>query len=103
MYDYKELKKTYGCRVSQTLDTPIMFAEFWELNDILLALVSILTFGLLFYSWSLLILSLIWNLILGPYIKKKSHRGSLLHWPYRHLGMTLSGLVNPGKNKNYSD
>ncbi len=103
MHSYKELKKTHGCRISQTLDSPIMFANIWELSDLLLCLSSILIFGLIFYSWVLLLVSLVWTLAINPYIKKHYNRGILIHWPYKALKMELKGLINPRGNKRYSD
>ena len=103
MHSYKELRKSNGSRISQTLDSPIMFADLWDLSDILTCLASILIFGLVFYSWVLLLLSLIWTLIANPMIKRKFNRGFLLHLPYRLLNMKLNGLVNPGKGQRFSD
>ncbi len=103
MYDYDELRKTHQTKISQTLDSPIMFADLWELRDILLSLISILVFGLIFYSWKLLILSLIWTLLINPRIKRNNNRGILIHWPYKIFGMGLRGLMNPKGNKRYSD
>ena len=53
MYDYAELKKTHGARISQTLDSPIMFADIWELSEIMWSLAAILIFGIAFYSYVL--------------------------------------------------
>lgn len=103
MVDYTELKKTHGSRISQTLDSPIMFADIWELSEIMWSLGFILVFGILFYSWILMILSLVWTLIISPYIKRNHNKGILLHYPYKKLGMTLPGIMNPGCNKKYSD
>lgn len=103
MHNYDELKKTHGCRISQTLDSPIMFVDLWELSDVLWSLVAILIFGLLFYSWWLLIASLIWILGIAPFIKRNTNKGYFLHWPYKKWGMNLPGLINPGANKRYSD
>ncbi len=103
MHDYSKLRRSHGSKISQTLDSPIMFADFWELSDIMLCLASILIFGLLFYSWKLLMISILWTLVVNPKIKKKSNRGILLHWPYRVFGLQLKGLMNPKGNKQYSD
>ncbi len=103
MHDYTELKKTHGSRISQTLDSPIMFADIWELSEILWSLTAILIFGILFYSWILMSLSLLWTLILSPIFKKSKNKGFILHYPYRKFGMSLPGLVNPKGNRKYSD
>ena len=103
MHSYKELKKSHGQKVSQTLDSPIMFADLWDLNDIMSSLAVILLFGLLFYSWLLMSLALVWTLGFYPYLKRKYKRGIIFHWPYKYLNMNLPGLINPGRNKKYSD
>ena len=103
MVNYKQLARTHGTQISQTLDSPIMFLDVWELSDVLMALGSILVFGIVFYSWGLMVLALIWCLFIGPKIKAKNNRGVLMHFPYRHLGMGLPGLMNPGKGRLYSD
>ncbi len=103
MFDYKELRRTHGSKVSQTLDSPIMFLDIWELSEVMQALASILIFGVVFYSWFFLMLALAWSLVLSPQIKKRHHRGIFFHWPYRKFGMKLPGVFNPGINKTYSD
>ncbi len=103
MLDYRELKKTHGQRISQTLDSPIMFAGTWELSEIILALMSVLFFGIMFYSWVLMILSLVWILIASPIIKKHNNKGILFHYLYKKTGMRLPGLMNPRGPRKYSD
>ncbi len=80
-----------------------MFADIWELSEVMWSLGFILVFGILFYSWILMILSLVWTLIVSPYIKRNHNKGILLHYPYKKFGMTLPGIMNPGHDKKYSD
>ena len=103
MLEYKSLARSHGTRISQTLDAPIKFLDIWELSDVLMALGVILVFGVILYSWWLMVLSLGWCLIAAPKIKEQNQRGVLLHTPYRFLGMKLPGLFNPGSDKKYSD
>ncbi len=103
MVDYKSLVRTHGTQISQTLDAPIKFLDVWELSDVLMALGSILVFGVVLYSWWLMVLALGWCLVVGPKIKEKNNRGVLLHFPYRYLGMVLPGMFNPQNRKRYSD
>lgn len=103
MVEYKSIARTHGVPISQTLDSPIRFMDMWELNDVMMALGSILVFGVIFYSWWIMMLTLLWCLVIAPKIKDTHNRGILLHYPYRKFGMKLIGLVNPGKCKVYSD
>lgn len=103
MVNYKSLARTHGMPISQTLDSPIMFLDVWELSDVLMALASILVFGIIFYSWGLMLFALIWCLGIAPKIKEKNNKGILLHFPYKRFGMKLPGLMNPGRNKRFSD
>lgn len=103
MHDYREMKINYGSRVSQTVDSPIMIFDFWELSDGVIALFVILVFGVLFYSWLFMLALLVLILGVGPIVKRKNHKGVFLHWPYRHLSISLPGLVNPGGKRKFSD
>ncbi len=103
MHDYSEIQAKHGRRVSQTIDSPITVFDFWELSDVFIGLFIILIFGVIAYSWGLMTLLLIVFLILGPILKRKNNRGIYLHWPYRHLRMSLPGFINPGGRKRYSD
>ena len=103
MLEYKTLGRTHSIAISQTLDAPIKFLDIWDLSDVMLALASILVFGVIFYSWWIMVLALIWCLILAPKIKERNNKGILLHYPYRKFGMKLIGIPNPGRNKRYSD
>jgi len=40
---------------------------------------------------------------IGPFVRKRNHKGVFIHWPYRHLGVSLPGLINPGRSRRYSD
>ena len=98
------LKYKHSSSVSQTIDSPIMVFDFWELPDVFVALFIILIFGVLFYSWGTMFLLLSICLGLGPIIKKKYPKGIFFHWPYARLRMALPGLVNPkGKIRKFSD
>lgn len=103
MVEYKSIARTHGVSISQTLDSPIRFMDMWELSDVMMALGSILVFGVIFYSWWTMLLALLWCLVIAPKIKDTHNRGILLHYPYRRFGMKLIGLVNPGNGKVYSD
>ena len=56
MHDYKSLKRLHGSRVSQTIDSPIMIFDFWELSEAFTALFVVLLFGVVFYSWGTMFL-----------------------------------------------
>ena len=103
MLNYSSIRKSHGSRVSQTLDSPIMFADIWELSEVLWALAVILIFGILFYSWILMSLGLTLTLIIGPLLKRKYNKGILIHYPYKKFGMNLPQLPNPGRARHFSD
>ena len=93
--------------MSQTIDSPITIFDFWELSEGFAALAVHLIFGVVFYSWGLMLLLLMAVLIACPIIRRKNERGIFFHWPYRMLGMQLPGLVNPRcghrEKKKFSD
>lgn len=98
------LKARFSSPVSQTIDSPIMVFDFWELSDVFIALFIILIFGVLFYSWGTMFTLLVFCLGAGPVIKKKYPKGIFFHWPYAHFRMDLPGLINPkGRTRRYSD
>ena len=98
------LKARFSSPVSQTIDSPIMVFDFWELSDVFIALFIILVFGVLFYSWGTMFTLLVFFLGAGPAIKKKYPKGIFFHWPYAHFRMDLPGLINPrGRTRRYSD
>ena len=98
------LKAKYSSPVSQTIDSPIMVFDFWELSDVFIALFVILIFGVLFYSWGTMFTLLTLCLGAGPVVKKKYPKGIFFHWPYAKLCMELPGLLNPrGSQRRYSD
>lgn len=103
MHDYTELKKKNGERISQTLDSPIMFADIWELSEIMLALAAILIFGIVFFSWILMTLSLVGILVVSPILKRTNNKGFLFHYLYKKFGMSLPELINPRGNRKFSD
>ena len=103
MYDYGPLKTLHGVQVSQTIDSPIMIFDFWELADGFAALAIVLIFGVLFYSWGLMMLLLVLVLGAGPVIRRGNKPGIFFHWPYRHLWVELPGLINPRGKRKFSD
>jgi hypothetical protein len=104
MRKYEYLKAKHSSPVSQTIDSPIMVFDFWELSDVFIALFIILIFGVLFYSWGIMFTLLVLCLGAGPVIKKKHPKGIFFHWPYAKFWMDLPGLVNPrGRSRQFSD
>ena len=85
------------------MDSPITIFDYWELSDAMVAIGIVLVFGVLFYEWALMMLLL--ALVLGflPAVRRRNEKGIFLHWPYRHLHMSLPGLINPQGEKTYSD
>ena len=106
MHDYTDIKIKYGSSVSQTLDQPVMILDFWEFQDLGLA-VGVLFLGTLTSEWVTTTIGLFVVGVILPFIKKEYPKGIILHWPYRHLGMSLPGFINPrvshGKKRKYSD
>lgn len=103
MYNYDSIKHNHGKRVSQTIDSPILVLDYFELSDVFISLFIVLLFGVVFYAWGTMTFLLLLALGVGPVIKKRNHRGIFLHWPYRIFVMSLPGLVNPRGRKKYSD
>ncbi len=103
MHTYDSMKAKYSKKVCQTIDSPIMVFDYFELGDVFAALGAMMLFGIVLYSWELLFLSLALILGVGPVVRRRNNKGIILHWPYRHLKMSLPGLVNPQKNQKYSD
>lgn len=103
MRDYESLKENHGSKVSQTIDSPIMVFDYFELTEVFAALGAMLIFGVILYSWGLMLLSLVLILGVGPVVRKKNKKGVYLHWPYKKLFMSLPGLINPKGRKKYSD
>lgn len=103
MHDYQAVKQEHGTTVSQTIDSPILVFDYWELSDAFAALFIVLIFGVLFYSWSLMMALLVLTLGFGPYVKRKNKPGIFFHWPYRHLGISLPGMINPRGPRRFSD
>ena len=103
MHDYTNLREDHGTKVSQTIDSPILVFDYFELGEVFAALFVMMIFGVVFYSWGLMLTLLALVLGLGPQIRKRNKKGIFFHWPYRKLGMKLPGLVNPKGPKKYSD
>lgn len=103
MFDYRPLKHHHGVRVSQTIDSPIMILDHFELSDAFVAIGIVLIFGVIFYAWGVMMFLLLLFLGLGPVIRNRHPKGIFLHWPYRHLGISLPGLMNPTRKKRFSD
>ena len=106
MHSYDNMRSLHGRRVSQTIDSPITIFDYWELADAFVAISVILIFGVLFYEWLIMTIGLVATMIVLPALRRNHERGIILHWPYRHIGVSLPGLVNPGSAfglKRYSD
>lgn len=103
MHDYSEMRKKLGYSVNQTLDSPIMLFEAWELLEVFVALGLVLIFGVIFYQWLLLCALLTVTLVGLPYVRRNFNKGMTFHYPYRRFGMTLPGLINPGERVQVSD
>jgi len=103
MHDYSELRRSHAKIVSQTIDSPILIFDYFELSDAFAALGVILVFGVLFYSWDVMALLLVLTLGLGPYVRRRNLKGIFFHYPYRKFGISLPGLINPGRSQKFSD
>lgn len=103
MHSYESLKENHGTKVSQTIDSPIMVFDYFELSEIFVALFILLIFGVVFYSWGLMLFLLALSLGVGPIIRRRHEKGVFFHWPYRHLKMSLPGIINPKGKRKYSD
>ena len=101
MHSYESLRQKHGRRVPQTVDSPILVFDYFELSDIFVSFAIVLVCGVLMYAWWLMIALLLLFLGAGPVIKRKHPKGIFFHWPYRHLKMSLPGLISP--NERYSD
>jgi phage baseplate assembly protein W len=49
MYSYESMRKKYGTKVSQTIDSPIMVFDYFEIVELFAALLILLIFGVVFY------------------------------------------------------
>lgn len=103
MHSYAGIKLRHGNRVSQTIDAPIVILDYWQLGDAGAVIIVVLVFGIMLYEWAAMIVLLLVVLVLAPIIRATNERGVFLHWPYRHLGISLPGLINPEGRKIYSD
>lgn len=97
------LKQRHSRSISQTIHSPILVFDYWELTDVFAALTVIFIFGVLFYSWGTMLLLLALVLGFGPAIKRRYPRGIFMHWPFSRLHMSLPGLVNSKGSRRYSD
>lgn len=103
MHNYADIRRTHGTKVSQTIDSPIMIFDYFELSDAFSALAVILVFGIILYSWEAMLILLAIVLGVAPVVRRRNQKGVFLHWPYRKFGVDLPGLVNPGEGRRYSD
>ena len=103
MYSYEKMREDYGQRVSQTVDSPIMVMDYFELSDVFLAVGIVMFFGVILYSWFLMFFLLAISLGVLPIIKKRNPKGILLHWPYKKFTMSLPGMLNPGGRRKFSN
>lgn len=103
MHDYAAIKRTHGRAVSQTIDAPIMVFDYFELGDAFAVLGIILVFGVLLYSWEIMLAGLVVVIGFAPIIRRRNERGIFLHWPYRSARMALPALFNPRGRRRFSD
>ena len=103
MHSYEGMRLKHSKKVCQTVDSPIMVFDYFELKEMMISIFVMLLFGIIINSWKLMFLSLFVTLGLLPVIRRRNQKGILLHFPYRRFGMSLPGLVNPGKGRRYSD
>ncbi|PIP93253.1 MAG: hypothetical protein COW00_02765 [Bdellovibrio sp. CG12_big_fil_rev_8_21_14_0_65_39_13] len=103
MYDYETLRESHGTKVSQTIDSPILVFDYFEMTEVFAALLVMLIFGVIFYSWSFMLLFLVLILGIGPQLRRRNKKGIYFHWPYKKFHMSLPGLINPKGRKKYSD
>ena len=103
MHSYESLRMSHGNKVSQTIDSPIMIFDFWELSEAFLALGVILVFGVVFYCWGVMLFLLSLVVFAVPVIRSRNKKGIFLHWPYRYLHVSLPGLFNPKGERKFSD
>jgi hypothetical protein len=103
MHSYENMRRVHGRAVSQTIDSPILIFDYWELGDAFAAILIILLFGVVFYEWALMLALLVAVLGVAPVVRRRNEKGIFLHWPYRKLGITLPGLFNPKGQRTYSD
>ncbi len=103
MHHYEDMRAKYSKPVCQTVDSPILVFDYFELGEMFVALITLLIFGIIITSWKLIILSLFTTLGVFPVLRRRNTKGYIIHWPYKHFNMNLPGLTNPKGNKKYSD
>lgn len=103
MHNYEGMRIKHSKAVCQTVDSPILVFDYFELGEVFIALIALLVFGILISSWKLMILSLSTTLGVLPILRKRNRKGFFIHWPYKYLNMELPGLINPKGSKKYSD
>ncbi|MFK7824482.1 MAG: hypothetical protein AB8G05_10005 [Oligoflexales bacterium] len=103
MHNYDSMRQKYSTKVSQTVDKPITVFDYFELGEVFAALAALLLFGIVINSWQLMLLSMIFTLGVGPYVRRRNKKGIYFHYPYKNFGMNLPGIINPGGKKKYSD
>jgi hypothetical protein len=103
MHSYESLKEDHATKIGQSIDSPILVFDYFELSEVFAALFVMLIFGVIFYSWGLMFISL--GIVLGvvPQVRRRNIKGIFFHWPYRKFQMSLPGLINPKGPKKYSD
>lgn len=103
MHTYDSMRQKHSRKVCQTIDTPIMIFDYFELGEVFFALGMMMIFGIFLSSMPLMFLSLFLVLGIGPLIRRRSKKGIFFHFPYRRFGMELPGLMNPRGGQKYSD
>ena len=79
MYNYDSLKESHGNKVSQTIDSPILVFDYFELTEVFAALLVMLVFGIIFYSWGLMLLFLVVILGIGPQVRRRNKKGNKIY------------------------
>lgn len=100
---YQEIRADHAKVIAQTLDTPVMILDYWELTDVYAALVILFICGLILAQWTLTLVLFVLVMGLIPSVRRKNEKGFFFHWPYKNLGVPLRGLPNPLKKTRYSD
>jgi len=103
VHSYELIERNHSIKVSQTINDPIMIADYLELGEAFALLVAILFFAVIVFSWKCLLFSVAFIAIVSPWARKNFNRGIYLHWPYQVFGMSLPGLFNPKNKFGYSD
>lgn len=100
---YYQLRVAHGRAIAQTLDSPVLVMDYWELTDVYATLIVVIVGGLIMAQWLLTLIMLVTVLGVVPSVRKNNEKGFLYHWPYKQLGIELRGITNPQRRSAYSD